>query len=75
MVYTPYIPAFPFTNCTYLEKLFRLFFFFLFNLSMAAPVAYGSSQVRNHFSAAAEAYATATCDPSYICEPCLNTVA
>ena len=37
---------------------------------MAAPVAYGRSQPGGQIGAAAVAYATATPDPSHICDLC-----
>ena len=46
---------------------FPQFFFFLFT---AASVAHGSARARGLIGAAAEAYTTATQDPSLICDIC-----
>ena len=49
---------------------FSFLFFFSFSFLMAAPVAYGRSQARGQIGAAAAGYAaaTATWDPSHVCD-------
>jgi len=49
----------------YLVSFFLFFFFCLFAISWAAPVAYGGSQARGLIRAVARA--TATLDPSRVC--------
>ena len=58
-------------------SFFEFFFcnFFFFGLFRAAPVAYGVSQTRGRIRVTAAAYntATATRDPSHVCDPHLSS--